>query len=53
MVTVIILRTLDNMTAVVMLSLHEVRGENVLWAGRVCLSVCPHDLTGKPLDGFG
>jgi hypothetical protein len=35
-----------------MRSLHEVHGENALWADRVCPSVCPHDSTREPVDGL-
>jgi hypothetical protein len=36
----------------IMRSLHKVHSKNALWSGRVCLSVCPHDSTGEPLDGL-
>jgi hypothetical protein len=34
-------------------SLHEVHGENTLWAGVVHPPVCPHDSTREPMDGLG
>jgi hypothetical protein len=34
-------------------SLHNVHEINAYRTGHVCLSVCPHDLTREPLDGFG
>jgi hypothetical protein len=34
-------------------SLHSVHEINAYRAGRVCPSICPHDSTLEPLNGFG